>query len=530
MRRSDRGDWTRLGERALTSADKTLHRACNDGATPQLVAKLIANGAEVDSSGKDGQRPLHLACRHGHAEVVRELIAAGAYVDPIDDDEYTPMDRACEQGDDDVVEQLLSAGAQVNGPSSQGATPLHLASQDGHAAVVARLVEAKALLDKGDQEGDTALHFACGNGHAAVAAQLLQAGASAKKKNRRGATPLHLAAVFGHATVAKELIAHDADLHATGFMFPDPQSPGTLLNAIPEHPWTPLVAACDLGHTAVASMLLAAGAKVDFNYKRCESAMHRACRNGHLACVKLCSSYLARRDGYFAAYYNEERTAEDAATRHGHTDIAAWLARTRKWSTRLHHLEVLTEAEARAELRAGADLRASRAGGPTPLAIAHGIRADADGATPGAAAASLVLRAAEPWSKTTHALFPAPARARAAERMGIGSLLARDPRYEGEGQAWLDIWINYTIATVNRQTDAPKQDADEDEWGSELDYSGDDWPYDPDVVGGGDAVYYLDDSDDPDGIESDEWSGTGSESDDSYYSEGADEGSESYYY
>ena len=34
--------------------------------------------------------------------------------------------------------------------------------------------------------------------------------------------------------------------------------------------------------------------------------------------------------------------------------------------------------------------------------------------------------------------------------MTIGSLLSRDPRYRGEGQAWLDIWSTFTVETVRR--------------------------------------------------------------------------------
>ena len=148
-------------------------------------------------------------------------------------------------------------------------------------------------------------------------------------------------------------------------------------------------------------------------------------------------------------------TAEQVAARFGHADVLAWLARTREWTTRLHHLEVLTEAQARAELRAGADVHAAaRAGGPTPLSLARDLLAGADDATPGAAAARLVLRAAEPWSKANHALFPAAARARAVELMSLASMLSHDPRFSCRAQQeMLDIWHAYTVATVRRDSD-----------------------------------------------------------------------------
>ena len=130
----------------------------------------------------------------------------------------------------------------------------------------------------------------------------------------------------------------------------------------------------------------------------------------------------------------------------GFAAIAEWITRSRGWTTRLHHLELLTEEQVRAELRAGADLHAAaHDGGPTPLLIAHGLLAGADDAAPGAAAARLVLRAAEPWSPANHDFFPATARARAVELVRIGSTLSRESRFSGEGQAMMDLWREYMM-------------------------------------------------------------------------------------
>ena len=76
------------------------------------------------------------------------------------------------------------------------------------------------------------------------------------------------------------------------------------------------------------------------------------------------------------------------------------------------------------------------------------LLAGADDATLGVAAARLVLRAAEPWSKANHDLFPAAVRTRAVESMSLGSMLSRDPRY---GEEMRDIWHAYTVANVRRE-------------------------------------------------------------------------------
>ena len=53
------------------------------------------------------------------------------------------------------------------------------------------------------------------------------------------------------------------------------------------------------------------------------------------------------------------------------------------------------------------------ANGPTPLSLAYDM--DAAGQAGEGSPANLVLKAVEPWSPSTHALFPHAARAQATE-------------------------------------------------------------------------------------------------------------------
>ena len=180
---------------------------------------------------------------------------------------------------------------------------------------------------------------------------------------------------------------------------------------------------------------------------------------GHFDCVQLLSSYRASRSlggtlgygiptaggtmngGIFTA--NTAHTAEELATHRGKPAIAAWLEHSRDWSTPLHHLEIVTAARARALLRAGADLAASRtAGGPTPLSLAREL--DEKGEAPAGSAAALVLLAAAPWGPSTHALWPAPARSHAAALLHLGHQLSR--RFEAaNGQAMVDCWLGFVM-------------------------------------------------------------------------------------
>jgi ankyrin repeat protein len=239
--------------------------------------------------------------------------------------------------------------------------------------------------------GDTALMIACSTGHAACAQLLIQHGATIDKQNRARATALHLACLKGHANCVAMLLEH--------------------------------------------------GAQIDKEQKDGTTAMHFACHGGHLRCVQILSSYGACRAR--CPHLGKHRTAmdaEDFAELVGREDIVSWLRSSRSWTV-LHHLQLLTPERTKALLRAGADLdlvtgetilRPHRAGeGETPLDLAQEA---------GSEAAALVLLAAEPWSASTHHLFPLGPRLRASILIRVGFLLCK--RW---GHELLDPWRNHIM-------------------------------------------------------------------------------------
>ena len=52
------------------------------------------------------------------------------------------------------------------------------------------------------------------------------------------------------------------------------------------------------------------------------------------------------------------------------------------------------------------------------------------------------MAAAEPWSPTTHDLFPRAARAHAVALVRLGYLLAWSPRFQGQSRSLIDAWIH----------------------------------------------------------------------------------------
>jgi uncharacterized protein len=107
----------------------------------EAARTLLAAGAMIDAvSGNDMRvQPLNSAAAGRHHEVCRLLIAAGADVNATQRDGFTPLHAAAQDGDDELVELFLSAGGDPSAPTDAGATPGDVAEAAGHPDVARRL-------------------------------------------------------------------------------------------------------------------------------------------------------------------------------------------------------------------------------------------------------------------------------------------------------------------------------------------------------------------------------------------------------
>lgn len=150
----------------------------NSKATVKL---LLAHGADVNATDRQGRSPLHVAPTKDSAEL---LLAHGVAVNTKRTDGATALHLAAVYGRKEVVQVLLAHGADVNARTKVGITPLHYAKG---AEVVKLLLANGASVDATDSGGNTPLYMADETG---VVELLLAQGAKLNVRNNIGQTPL----------------------------------------------------------------------------------------------------------------------------------------------------------------------------------------------------------------------------------------------------------------------------------------------------------------------------------------------------
>ncbi|KAG8506151.1 Ankyrin repeat and SOCS box protein 10 [Galemys pyrenaicus] len=135
----DAEGWTLLLAACDVRCPSPVTAAATAARCLQLCHLLLAAGADADAADRDQQRPLHAACRRGHAAVVGLLLSCGASANAMDYGGHTPLHCALQgpaaalaQSPERTVRALLNHGAvrvwpgalpKVRGWGRRGAGP-----------------------------------------------------------------------------------------------------------------------------------------------------------------------------------------------------------------------------------------------------------------------------------------------------------------------------------------------------------------------------------------------------------------------
>ena len=263
-------DWRSSdGDVISSTGGNALHLAVCKG-KKGLVELLIKAGCDINKVDKEGNTPLHLACKHpsDYKEIVHYLL---------------------EVNNDSVQKKLQTLN--INCKNHKGQTPLMLAVYSQNVDKTELLLSAGVSVDTQDHAHITALHYAVQASCEELVVALLQARCMVDIGQRRGATPLSFAIQSKHSTIVQILLEHDADPHE---VFPKTGQTmlheavatqdtvivqllldrGVDVNRVTKLGETPLMAAAKKQNCpGVCNTLIEAGAYIDFRDNNNETAL-----------------------------------------------------------------------------------------------------------------------------------------------------------------------------------------------------------------------------------------------------------------
>ena len=209
-----------------------------------MVRTLLGEAVDVNRARADGATALLWAAHWDDVDAAERLLRAGAGVNAADDHGVTPLARACENASEAMVGRLLEAGADPNAAQVNGLTPLMTAARTGSADIVRALLASGADVDAATAvTRETALTWAVAARRVEVVRLLIDSGASVHPNPGQAFSPLMAAARNGDIETATVLLA-------AGGRVNDTAADGT----------HPLPYAIVVGESAFARFLLEQGA------------------------------------------------------------------------------------------------------------------------------------------------------------------------------------------------------------------------------------------------------------------------------
>lgn len=130
-----------------------MHRACESGASVEVVQELINSKCAVTLMNTGQETALHKACINNCGlEQIKALLQARANVNTVNKREENSLHLACANRNPyEVIKILVKAGADVRAINRGGMTPLMLAREKGldHMTVMLLGKQTKKQVDNG---------------------------------------------------------------------------------------------------------------------------------------------------------------------------------------------------------------------------------------------------------------------------------------------------------------------------------------------------------------------------------------------
>ncbi|PRQ19101.1 putative ankyrin repeat-containing domain, PGG domain, protein accelerated cell death 6 [Rosa chinensis] len=195
----------------LIQAAKDWHGDLEEGITSKEVCYQFL----IRRRNEEKNTALHEAVRFNHLDVVKILTGEDPeFLYSANDAGETPVYMAAERGYRRLVFEILDTCTSSSYQGPDGLTALHVAAAYGYDQITRRLLEKEmTLATAADGEGYTPLHIAACSGHVSIVKQILECDKSTAYIGDiiYKLTPVHCAAYAGHVDVLKLLIFYCPD-------------------------------------------------------------------------------------------------------------------------------------------------------------------------------------------------------------------------------------------------------------------------------------------------------------------------------